>query len=94
MAISTDPIDALASWAADDEFPFLMGSDAGAVVGRQYGAFVERPSGALDNRTLFVVDPEGTIAYVDAPFRELDPTAYDALGAAIDRIAGPVDEAP
>jgi peroxiredoxin len=94
IAISTDAIDALASWAADDEFPFLMGSDEGASVGRQYGAFIERPSGALDNRTLFVVDPDGTIAYVAAPFRELDPTAYDELGAAIERIAGPVDEVP
>ncbi len=92
LAVSTDSPDDLASWARDDEFPFLFGSDEGARVGRQYGAFIERPAGALDNRTLFVIDPDGTIAYVAAPFREIDPTAYEELGSAIDRVAPPRDE--
>lgn len=89
IAVSTDSPDALASWARDDEFPFLFGSDEGAQVGRHYGSFIERPAGALDNRTLFVIDAEGRIAYVAAPFREIDPTAYEELGAAIDRVAPP-----
>ena len=89
IAVSTDSPEALASWARDDEFPFLFGSDEGAAVGRQYGSFIERPNGALDNRTLFVIDPEGRIAHVAAPFREIDPTAYEELGAAIDRVAPP-----
>jgi len=89
VAVSTDAAEALASWARDDEFPFLLGSDQGAVVGKRYGAFVDRPSGALDNRTLFVIDPAGKISYVAAPFREIDPTAYEELGAAIDRVAPP-----
>ncbi len=93
IAISTDGPEALASWARDDEFPFLLGSDVGAVVGQKFGAFVDRPSGPLDNRTLFVVTPEGRIAYVAAPFREIDPTAYDELEDAIDRVA-PQEEAP
>jgi peroxiredoxin len=89
LAISVDSIDALASWARDDEFPFLMGSDLGAAVGRLYGAFIERPTGAVDNRTVFVIAPDGKISYVAAPFREVDPTAYDQLRAAIDQAAGP-----
>src|SRR5437773_9522900 len=28
IGISTDPVDALASWAKDDEFPFLFASDS------------------------------------------------------------------
>ncbi len=91
VAVSTDTPEALASWASDEEYPFLFGSDAGARVGRQYGAFIQRPSGPLDNRTLFVIDPDGTIAYVAAPFREIDPTAYEELGVAIDRVAPPRD---
>jgi len=86
LAISTDTPEDLASWARDDEFPFVFGSDENAAVGRQYGAFIERPGGALDNRTLFVVDPEGRIAYVAAPFREVDPTAYEELGAAVRQV--------
>jgi len=89
VAVSTDGAEALASWARDDEIPFLFGSDQGAAVGKTYGAFVDRPSGALDNRTVFVVDPEGRISYVAAPFREIDPTAYEELAAAIDRVAPP-----
>ena len=92
IAISTDGADELASWARDDEFPFLFGSDAGAAVGKQYGAFIDRPSGPMDNRTLFVVDPEGRIAYRAAPFREIDPTAYEELEEAIDRISRPARE--
>ena len=87
IAISTDSPEALASWAEDDEFPFLFGSDEGANVGRLYGAFIDRPSGALDNRTLFVIDPQGEIAFVASPFREIDPLAYEELQAAIDAVA-------
>ena len=86
IAISADSADALASWAHDDEFPFLMASDTGSVVGKLYGAYL--PAYHLDNRTLFVVAPDGKIAYRAAPFREIDPTSYTELGAAIDRVAG------
>ncbi len=88
IAISTDSADALQSWAEDDQFQFLFASDVDAVVGQQYGAFIDRgESGFLDNRSLFIVDKEGKIAHVMAPFREVDPTAYEELGAALDRIA-------
>jgi peroxiredoxin len=92
VAISTDAPEALASWARDDEFPFLLGSDQGATLGKTYGAFIDRPSGALDNRTLFVIAPDGKISFVAAPFREIDPTAYEELGAAIDQVAPPRGE--
>ncbi len=91
IAISTDSAEDLGSWARDDEFPFLMASDPGATTGKLYGAFVDRASGPLDNRTLFVIDPEGRISYVAAPFRELDPTAYTELGEAIDQVTPAVD---
>ena len=93
VAVSTDAPDALASWARDDEFPFLFGSDRDAAVGKRYGAFVDRPNGAVDNRTLFVVDPEGKISFVAAPFREIDPSAYEELAAAVDRVAPPRGDA-
>jgi len=88
LAVSTDTAEDQAAWARDAEFPFLFASDPGAGVGRMYGAYRERSDGSFtDNRTLFVVDPAGKIAWRAAPFREVDPTAYEELGEAIARIA-------
>jgi peroxiredoxin Q/BCP len=80
IAISADPDTALYSWARDAEFPFLFASDTGSAIARQYGAF--------RSRTLYVVAPDGTIAYRATPFREIDPTAYTELGKAIDSVTG------
>ena len=68
-------------WARDSEFPFLLASDSTTVVARRYGALASEPG--LTNRNLFVVGPDGRIAYRAIPFREIDPTAYQALGAAV-----------
>jgi alkyl hydroperoxide reductase subunit AhpC len=51
-------------------------------VARQYGALASQPG--LTNRNLFVVGPDGRISYRAIPFREIDPTAYKALGSAIE----------
>jgi hypothetical protein len=39
----------------------------------------------LTNRNLFVVGTDGRIAYRAIPFREVDPSAYKELAAAIER---------
>jgi peroxiredoxin len=85
VAISADPVEELASWARDDEFPFLMASDADLEAARKYGAV--HTSGRFTNRSLFVIGPDGTIAYRATPFREIDPTAYEELAAVIDGLA-------
>ena len=94
VAISADPVDTLAAWARDDQFQFLLASDTGAVVGRLFGAFSAKYK--LDNRALFVVGPDGKIVHRETPFREIDPTAYTELGAALDSIVsrGPGGSAP
>jgi peroxiredoxin Q/BCP len=84
FAISADADTALASWARDLEIPFVFLSDPGSVVGKQYGAFSTR--GQVNNRNLFVVGPDGNIAYRQTPFREIDPTGYTELGEAIGRL--------
>ena len=86
IAISADPVEALASWAKDDDFPFLMASDAGVAVATKYGALSARGG---TNRNLFVVGPDGKIAWRATPFREIDPTAYTELGEVIDRLMPP-----
>lgn len=84
IAISADPDTALASWARDSEFPFLFASDTGTVIGKMYGALASRAG--MTNRNLFVVGPDGKVAYRATPFREIDPTAYTELGAAISKL--------
>lgn len=88
LAISADADTTLASWARDKDYPFTFLSDVGAKVGQQYGAFVSTPRGALDNRSLFILDREGKIAHVMAPFREVDATAYEELEKAVDKVTG------
>lgn len=90
IAISADPIEALASWARDDQFPFLMASDADLAVATRYGALAGRAN--LTNRNLFVVGPDGRIAYRATPFREVDPAAYADLGEAVARLVPADDE--
>jgi thioredoxin-dependent peroxiredoxin len=85
IAISADPDTALASWARDSEYPFLFLSDSGTIVGKRYGAMADEPG--MTNRNLFVVGPDGRIAYRATPFREVDPTAYTELGAAVEKLA-------
>jgi peroxiredoxin Q/BCP len=84
IAISADPVEDLASWARDDQFQFLMASDKELKVGTMYGAL--SPRGPLTNRNLFVVGPDGKIAYRAVPFREVDPTSYAELGAAVKKL--------
>ncbi len=81
IAISADPDTALASWARDREYPFLFASDSALAVARQYGAVADEPG--MTNRNLFVVGGDGRIAYRATPFREMDQSAYKALGAAV-----------
>ncbi len=89
LAISRDSPDELLSWAQDEGFAFRMLSDADGAVGNAYGAVTS--SNTLDNRNLFIVDGEGLIAHRMVPFREIDPTAYTDLAAAILNTAGSAD---
>jgi peroxiredoxin len=90
IAISTDSPEALASWAKDDQFQFLMASDADLKAGNAYGAVAPRPN--LTNRNLFVVGPDGKIAYRAVPFREVDPMSYTELAEAIKKTLPPAGD--
>ncbi len=82
IGISADAVDTLAAWAHDDQFQFLFASDRDLAIGKTYGAI----RGNTDNRNLFVVGPDGKIAYRAVPFREIDPTAYTELTAAVEKV--------
>jgi len=87
LGTSVDPAPALASWARDEDFPVLFASDPGGKVGQLYAAYDAKNK--LDNRSLFVVRPDGHIAYVTKPFKVLTPSAYTDLAAVVDSLAPP-----
>ena len=90
LAVSADPDTTLASWAHASQFPFAFGSDSAGVAGTRYGAWMSQQR--FNNRHLFVVGPDGRIAYVARPFRVLAPDAYTELAAVIDRLSPPPED--
>jgi peroxiredoxin len=87
IGISVDADTTLAAWAKEADFPLLFLSDAGGHVGQTYGA--HNPKNKMDDRSLFVIRPDGRVGYVTRPFKVLTPGAYTELGAVVDSLAPP-----
>lgn len=87
IGISNDSVEELASWAKDADFPFLFASDM-ANDGATYTAFGGglRDNNMVDSRAVIVVGPDGRISGVIPQFQQVDPTAYEALGAMVDAV--------
>ncbi len=87
IGISNDSPEELRSWSKDLDFPFLFASD-GENDGGTYAAYGGglRDSGSVDSRSVIVVGPDGRIAGVIPQFNQVDPAAYEELGAVIDRV--------
>ena len=85
LGISSDSAEDLASWAKDEDFQFLFGSDP---AGSAYSAFGGDPrdNGMVGSRAVIVVDPDGRIAEVIPRFNQVDPGAYLQLKEAVDRV--------
>ncbi|MBK6488897.1 MAG: peroxiredoxin family protein [Gemmatimonadetes bacterium] len=87
IGISVDSDTALVSWAKDARFPFIFASDGDGAVGTKYGAY--NPENKVDNRSLYVIGPDGRIAYKAQPFRQSSADAYTELEAEIDKLSPP-----
>jgi thioredoxin-dependent peroxiredoxin len=85
IGISVDADTTQANWAHESDFPIVFASDSGSVVGKMYGAYDAQNK--VDNRSLFVVGPDGRITYVVKPFKVLAPASYTDLAHAIDKTA-------
>jgi thioredoxin-dependent peroxiredoxin len=89
IGISVDPDTMLANWAKSSEFPMVFASDAGGKMGTSYGAYDANRK--IDLRHLFVVGPDGRIAYHTPSFKVLSPEAYNELGRVVDSLSPPAD---
>jgi peroxiredoxin len=93
IGISNDSPQELGSWLKDLDFPFVFASDAENHGGTyaKFGGNV-RDSGSVQSRSVIVVGPDGRIAGVIPSFNQVDPQAYQELGAIIDRVTPAPDE--
>jgi thioredoxin-dependent peroxiredoxin len=87
IGISVDPDTTLASWAKQSAFPVVFGSDPDGAVGSLYGAY--DAARKTDNRSLYVIGPDGMIVYKQQPFRVMVQDAYTELDAVIDKLSPP-----
>ena len=87
IGISVDADTTQANWARDSGFPVVFGSDNDGKVGAAYGAYDTKNK--VDNRSLYVIAPDGKIAYKTQPFRVLAADAYTELGDVIDKLSPP-----
>lgn len=87
IGISNDPVEELASWLKDEDFPFLFASDADND-GGTYAAFGGglRDNNMVDSRAVIVVGPDQRIAGVIPQFNQVDPAAYEELAGIIDEV--------
>ena len=92
LAVSVDADTTLAAWAREQDFPVLFGSDPGARVGQLYGSADARSG--FDSRNLYVIGPDGRVAYAARPFNVLSAKAYAELGAVVDSLAPAEDDEP
>ncbi|HXE58094.1 MAG TPA: peroxiredoxin [Gemmatimonadales bacterium] len=78
--INADSLETHARFAARLNLPFPLLTDPGQRVSRLYGS-ADRDG--YNRRTVYVIGPDGKVAYRDVRFNPLDPRAYDELRRAV-----------
>lgn len=85
LGISTDADTTLHNWAKEAGFPFQFVSDDGSI-GRKYGTLDDTRKS--ERRFVYVIGPDGKIAYTKKPFSPNTPPQYDELGAEVHKAMG------
>lgn len=80
VGISADSLSTHRRFAASLGLPFRLLSDPDQAVARKYGS---RDDSGFPRRTVFVVGPDGRVAYRNMKFNALDPRHYAELGSAV-----------
>jgi len=90
LGVSVDPDTTLAAWAVEKNYPGAYASDPNIAIGTAYGSARQATEtrAATDVRNLFVIGPDGKIAYRAISFNVLSADAYSELEKAVDKAAG------
>jgi peroxiredoxin Q/BCP len=86
IAISMDADTTQANWAKEANLPMTFASDPKGEAGLKYGSW--SAGKATEQRLLYVVGPDGKIAWTAKPFKALAADSYPELGAAVKKVAG------
>jgi peroxiredoxin Q/BCP len=81
VGISGDYVSSHHAWARHHELPFPLASDHSHDVAKAYASY--DPSTGYNKRTVFVVDRNGRIAYVDMAYGTRDTVSFGKLRAAL-----------
>jgi peroxiredoxin len=73
-------------WAKEANLPMTFASDMKGEVGNLYGAHAEGKS--TESRLLYVVGPDGKIAWTAKPFKPMVEDSYSELGTEVKKVAG------
>ncbi len=80
VGINADSLATHGRFAVKLGLPFRLLSDSGQQVARKYGS---RDDSGFPRRTIYVIGPDGRVAYRNMRFDEMDPNDYVELGAAV-----------
>jgi len=86
IGISMDADTTQANWAKEANLPMMFASDPKGEVGLKYGSWSAGKT--TEQRLLYVVGPDGKIAWTAKPFKALAADSYPELGAAVKKVAG------
>ena len=80
VGISADSLPSHQRFARSLGLPFMLLSDPDQSVSRKYGSAGDA---GLNRRTVYVLSPDGKVAWRNMEFIALDPKAYQELGRAV-----------
>ena len=81
IGLSGDYVYSHYEWAKHHNLPFRLASDHNHAVAKRYGSYNE--ASGYNRRTVFVVDKQGKLAYIDMAYSPRDSVSYEKLQAAL-----------
>ena len=84
LGISGDYVFSHQEWAKHHKLPFPLLSDHDHRVAKAYDSYMEQYG--FNKRTVYLVDKEGVVRYVNLAFKAGDKKDYDALRAELEKL--------
>ena len=84
LGVSGDYVFSHQEWAKHHKLQFPLLSDHDHSVAKAYASYNERYG--LNNRTIYLIDKEGVVRYVNLSFKANDKKDYDALRAELEKL--------
>lgn len=84
LGISGDYVFSHHEWAKHHKLPFALLSDHDHRIARMYDSYMEQ--NGFNKRTVYLIDKEGVVRYVNLAFKASDKKDYDALRAELEKL--------